>query len=959
MGSIEFLRPICLLLLIPSGWLTWYLAQQSLAGLSPSRARLGLVLRGVIVLMLVLALAGTRMVRRVSRECVIFVVDVSDSISKSRQKDAISYVNSAVQKLRGDQKAGLVVFGGDASVETAPSELKKLDRIYSIPDTHQTNISQAIGLGLALFPEECAKKIVLLSDGNETMGKCSEQAMLAGSEDVSIDVVPISSEVAHEALLDKIICPGTAKIGEPFDLKVIAVSKEPATGVVRILRNGVQTDQRAVQLVKGKSILTFQQSVAKAGSYEYKAILDCKQDTLTENNVALGYTMVKGKPKVLYVEGSVGQEKYLASALRSSDIEVELRGRSGIPTSPADLHGFDAVVLSDIPASCMTMDQMSLLRSGVYDMGIGLTMIGGEQGFGAGGYLGTPIEDALPVEMSVRKKKVMPSLSVVVAIDKSGSMGMEMGGVPKIQLAADAAASVVKMLQPIDYVGVIICHDHPVTVVPMQQADKKEDAYSEISTIQAGGGGIFCYPTMELANEIISPTPSRVKHVVLIADGDDSKGQEGTIDLVRKMAARRITVSTVAVGSGHDIEFLKAVAAVGHGGFFIAKGATDLRALVLKDVMSVSKSLIVEEPFIPVADPASPELSGIRTDQIPPLLGYVTTSGKPSARVSLISHKKDPILATWQYGLGRSAAFTSDCKARWSARWVAWPEYGKFWSQVIRSTMRKNPSSDFQTVVDVEGGTGSVTIDAVDDKGEFINQLKFAATVVTPDYKSHSLAIDQTGPGRYEGGFEASKIGNYLVSVSRKDQSAVAPDVNVVSIPYPPEYKSIDTNLDLLRDLAARSGGQFSPRADEVFGRNFRGASAHVDIWRFIVLISALLLPIDIAVRRLTMSLKQAEEVLERVKSFVKAQKQLQKAPKAREHAENVSVLLKAKRERKTAFLEDIHDRVQERESARTVRSTPDHSGKAERPGSQSQIDEGSYTSKLLEAKRRAREDKD
>lgn len=897
---IQFTKPLWLLLLIPLGYYTWRLTRKSLSDLSRLRSRISLGLRLALTVMLVFSLAGAQMIRGVQQQCVVFVIDVSDSIPKAKQDAALAYVNTALRSIRTDQKAGVVVFGAEASVEFAPEVINKIDKIESIPATSHTDISQAIGLALASFPEHCGKKIVLVSDGNETMGKSLEQAMLAGTDNVSIDVVPVSSGITEEALLDKMLCPANVKVGEPFDLKVVAVSKQQAAARIRLVRNGQPVGVKDVNLPRGKSVFTFQQSIAKPGGYEFQALLECGRDTKHENNLAVADTKVHGKPRVLYVEGQPGQAQYLADALGRRDMLVDVRGRESVPVTMGQLQGYDLIVFSDIPAWNLAPEQMEMIRSGVKDMGIGFTMVGGENSFGAGGYYDTPIEKTLPVDMSVRKTKVLPSLSVVIVIDKSGSMSMVEDGREKIQLADDAAASVVKLLQPIDKVSVVICHSWPVVAVKLQPARKKAAIYGEISTIRAEGGGIMCFPSLKMANDIMQKADTRQRHVIFLADGSDCDEQEGCVALAKKMASERITVTTVAIGDGPHVQFLKNMAAAGRGDFYLTLRARDLKAIFTKDVMTVSKALVVEEPFIPRMDTSSPELAGV-DPSVPPLLGYVATGAKPAARVLAKSHKNDPILAVWQYGLGKSVAFTSDCKARWAQRWLGWPDYSRFWAQILRATMRKSPSKDFQTTVDISGGQGRVVVDAVDDKGSFLNFLNFQGSMVGPDMKSKPMVIEQTGPGRYEASFDARDVGSYVVSVARKDLNA-APEVSITNIPYSPEYKDVSPNLALLKRLASETKGVISPRAEDVFASNFRESRTYVDLWPLLVLLTAILLPVDVGVRRLSMSWLQLEENCAKVREMIRekrAELARRRATRKAGHAtESVQTLLKTKKER-------------------------------------------------------------
>lgn len=958
----QFTRPLFLLLLPPLAYYAWWLAKHSLADMSRFRARLALGLRLVILTLLVFALAGARLVRNASQQCVVFALDASDSVSKARQSDALAYVNRALKTMRSDQKAALVVFGGDSSVEFAPSSISKIDHIYSTPDTSNTDLSQALGLALATFPEQCAKKIVLLSDGNETSGRALEQAALAGSNDISVDTVPLTCSLPREVLLDKMTCPSTIKIGEPFDLKITAVSKQPTVATIRLLRNGLPAGVRAVDLPAGKSVVTFRQSIAQPGGFEFKAIVESADDTRMPNNTALANTKVIGKPRVLYCEGKPGQAKYLADALSSSDITVDTRDRSGIPTTMAQLQNYDMLVLSDVPAMSMSADQMLMIKSAVKDLGIGFTMVGGEDSFGAGGYFDTPIEQALPVDMSVRKTKVLPTLTVVIVMDKSGSMGMEEGGKTKIELANDAAASVVKLLQPVDYVGIIVCHSEPVACVPLRRADDKGPIYGEISTIRAEGGGIAVFPSIRMAAEMIGRSKTRQRHIILLADGADCDDQEGVIPIAKMLASKKITVTTVAIGDGPHVPFLQATSYAGKGYYYLARRAQDLKAIFTKDVMMVSKSLIVEQPFTPRMDTSSPELSGIDAGSTPPLLGYVATSAKPAARVLAVSHKNDPILATWQYGLGRSAAFTSDCKARWAAHWLTWPDYNKFWAQVLRSTMRKSGPRDFQTTVDVESGVGHVVVDAVDEKGNFLNLLKFAGSVVPPDLKAHAVSIEQTGPGRYEGSFDARQVGSYVVNVVTKGKDQQSSDVNVVSIPYPPEYKDLSPDLALLKRIASETSGRFDPGADSLFAGSFRQSRTYTDIWQILALLALLVLPLDVAVRRVVVSPEQARElwaaVADHVGDWLSARRVRTRQP---ERTETLTTLLGAKKAvskpsdaEQPPIVVPPPARREQTQPTPTAAPAPKSASKPE-PKPEST---GDTTSRLLAAKRRAREEK-
>lgn len=954
---IQFTNPIYLILLPVLIYFTWRITKASLADLPPSRKRLALGLRIAIIALTVLAVSGIQIVRSSKHLAVTFVLDVSDSVPKEKQQEALDYVRQALKTKRDGDYIGLIVFGTDASVEIAPDKVAKVDRIYSIPSRSYTDVSQALALAVASFPEDAAKRIVLLSDGNENIGKALDQAAIAESSNIVIDTVPIINDVSRETLLERIIVPSEVKIGEPFDLKLIANAKSDSHSEIRLFRNGQPVDTKTISLSPGKNVLTFPQTIDKQGIYSFEALMKSDADTLLSNNRALGTTSVRGKPKLLFIEGKPGQSQALTKALGVSDITVDVKSAIGIPVSLDELREYDSVVLSDVPAMDMTPDQMKMLEAGVRDLGIGFGMIGGDNSFGAGGYFNTPIEQALPVDMSIRKQKVVPSLSVVVVIDKSGSMEALQDGRTKISLANEAAINVVKLLQPIDKFGVIFCHDYPVTIVPLNNPNNKAAIAQEISTVNAEGGGITVYPSLQAAYKMIASAGTRQRHVIMLCDGADCDEPDGCIPLTAEMNKKGITVTSIAFGDGKDVPFMKAMAAAGGGNFYLARRARELPYVFTKDVMLISKTLLVEEPFRPSVDPSAQVLSGIDWSSAPPLLGYVATSPKPTAEVAMKSHKDDPIYAQWQYGLGRSFAFTSDAKPKWAVRWMDWPGYTKFWAQTIRWSMKKSGRADFQTSVDIDQAVGKVVVDAIDKSGSFVNFLKLEGRVVSPDMTSTKLTLEQTAPGRYEADFPARQVGTYTVNVVEKRSGDVFSQTSSLTVPYPPEYKDIKTNRRLLERLAATTHGRFGPPPAVAFKQNVQSAKIPTDLWWSLVFISILLFPLDVAVRRLAVDSSELRALATKIIDAIRTRYSKRKRSHEKQAEETVGKLLKSREERKkTASHADWthseptikREHVPKDNAAQHV----DSQEPSETHSDQSDAEE--TTSRLLKAKRRS-----
>ncbi len=63
-------------------------------------------------------------------------------------------------------------------------------------------------------------------------------------------------------------------------------------------------------------------------------------------------------------------------------------------------------------------------------------------------------------------------------------------------------------------------------------------------------------------------------------------------------------------------------------------------------------------------------------------LGFNETELKPGATM-VAEHQGHPIVAVWEYGKGRSMAFTPDPQPHWSGDFHLWDRYGRFWRQAI------------------------------------------------------------------------------------------------------------------------------------------------------------------------------------------------------------------------------------------------------------------------------------
>jgi len=864
---VSFSRPLFLLLIPAAGALLWWSGRATYADLTGGRKWAAWVLRSTIVLALLLALAGAQLVRQSKELLVVFAVDSSVSVPPEERSRGIEFVRSALSSRRSDQRGALVVFAREAAVESENLPRDGKLEVASRPNTGHTDIAGALRLALGLIPPEAAGRVVLLSDGNENVGSAADEGLLAQANRVPVDVVPLGTRRARDVLVREVRVPSHARIGEPVPVSITVEATEPAQATLTVLVDDRPVEKRSVTVAAGSAALKVPVTLADSGFHEVEVLLDSPGEECRENDRGAAFVRVRGEPRLLLLDSDPSGTKLLADRLRTQEIAVDAAGLAAIPTNPADLERYDAVYLSDVPAYAMGDYQMAMLRDATRDRGIGLGMIGGEYSFGAGGYYRTPIEEALPVDMDATKDRMLPGASVLLVMDTSGSMGMIEDGREKIELAAEAACAVVDLLQPYDKVGVIASDPRPTSVCDLRALDNKNSVKRDIRSVRAGGGGIACFPSMSAAYQELQDAKTPIRHIIMLADGSDCDEQAGCVPLAAQMAREKITLTTIAFGDGPHVPFLKEVAQAGRGKFYLTEAARDLKKIFTRETLTIAKSVLIEEPFrISVAESTTP-ITGIDWSSAPPLLGYVATSPKSLANVPLVSHKDDPVFAHWQYGLGRSIAFTSDAKARWAAPWLGWNGFSQFWGQTVRWSLRDLTSDVLYPKIEGEGDRARVVVDAVAADGSLINGLAMRAAVSGPDGRREEIEIPQTAPGRYQGEFEASDSGAYVLGISatgpgrfrlRGRRSSASADEGVsahqtagFSVGYPPDFAETEPQEALLKGLAEQTGGRVLARPEDAFAPPEVTPRVPLDIWRSLLLLAAVLLPFDVAVRRL------------------------------------------------------------------------------------------------------------
>lgn len=870
--GVSFLRPEALLLLLLLVPLTVYLSRTSVAYLRRGARRWSLWLRLAIVVLTVLGLAGTGVTQANGRLSVVFLMDRSDSLPVGVQAQQSSYVRSAVAALKPEDGAGVVEFGTDALVDRPVSPDKTPPDFAGTPATTYSNLADAIRLGLAVAPGDTARRLVLLSDGRENLGSAEWAARLAAANGVPVDVVSLPTQSGPEVWVDSLKAPSPVRENERISLQIGISSSTDTTATLLLLVDGAPLSTQYISLVRGTNSFVQTLPSAAKGFHTYSAqvVAQPGADTRKENNRYSAFSLVLGKPRVLIVEGKSGEAAALKSAIAPS-VDSDVVAPASMPADMRSLAGYDGVVLVNVPASSLTRAGMESLQSAVRDLGKGLVVVGGDESYAAGGYFRTPLEAMLPVDLNLPSKLDIPSVGMVLVIDRSGSMGeghtSNGVGVTKLSLAKEAAYRAVAQLSDKDYVGVITFDEAANWVIELQALGNPQQFEGRIQGISLGGGTNI-YSGLAPAVKALIDSKARSKHIVLLTDGVSEGGDYKS--LTDQMAANNITLSTVAIGSDADVPFLQGLAQTGKGRFYHTEQGDALPEIFAHESHLASRSYLIEHQFSPERTSPSPILDGLGA--LPSLQGYIGTSPKPTGQVALVSDAGDPLLAQWQYGLGRVVAWTSDAKGQWARDWVGWQDFPRFWTQTLRWSTGAEAGNALQPRVELEGGIARIAVDATLPDGSYLSGLDVGAQVVAPSQITTSVVLKQSSVGQYEGTFPATEEGAYLLRV----HASGAPLGNVgqtlgVVVPYSPEYRGAPTDNGLLSRLASLTGGRMltldNPAAS--LEHNLPAARNTTDLWPLLLLLAILLLPFDIGVRRVALSrgdlARGWEEVRERL----------------------------------------------------------------------------------------------
>ena len=878
------------------------------------RAWLIILSRAGIVALVILALADPQYPREEDELTVLVVIDRSLSIPQEVLEGSVAdarweRIKVALQQAsrrphRPTDRIGVISFARQPRLEYPAMSVPEV----SLPplgqglDRNYTDIAAALRLALASFPQGSARRILLLSDGNENRGNALAEAQTAELNGVPVDVVPIKYTAAEEVIVDRVDLPSETAAGQAVPLRLLMhnYANRPVAGTLRITRSiGNQTEDafsEKITIPPGpfEHFTQWPASRAQAGGlvvYRARFLPERLPRDRAENNETTAPVIISQSGRRYLVVHppslSKGQVEPLKAALQLSNAipgnlpcTVDLLPSTSLPSDKDnrrfELANYDAIILFNVPADVVTKEQQEALRKSVRHQGTGLVVVGGTESFGAGRWQNEPLEDVLPLDTSIRSKKVQLKSGLVLIMHASE---MPEGNHWQKEIAKLA----VDKLGPQDEVGIIywdygINGGHRWHVDLQEVGRNRRRILSDIDTMSPGDMPQFD-PAFTMATQALSDPKKQLgtRHVILISDGDHGLLQDFT--LLRGLQSNKITLTTVGVTTHGPAahQALERISRATGGKHHAVDNPEKLPAIYIQELKTLSQNYLMETTFRPVLtrDRGDPLLNW--TKPFPPLHGFVRTTRKDPKEVQVLMEAPlgdgddNPILAQWQRGLGRVVAFTSDAGGHnraWARDWLQPGNqalFNEFWLKVVQWAQRN--IEDTGLSLRARSENGRIRIHLVDNRSKEqreqrpLGNLKVTvSSSIQPDGKT--VPLEPTAAGVYEAEVEGEAAGSYAVTVTGVTQAgsrenAVIHGRAAVAVPYSPEFATVKDDEGLLRQIAARSKGRVISEDQlaqtDLYHQEGLRERRKQEAWHWLLFTAAVLLFFDVALRRIAL----------------------------------------------------------------------------------------------------------
>jgi len=845
-GSLKKICLVIALLLIILDWVIYIRRRMH-------TKKLELTWRIILTSLVVLSIIGVNLPGRKHKTTTIFLVDMSDSnVSSLQEKE--EYLRKQISALPLGESYGIVTFGRNAVTDQFVNSDNEYYGIATNPDGTATNIEDATEYAISLIPDNRLGRVVVLTDGKETVGDISLVKDKLEKNDVELCGLLFDTEYGQDIYIQNVDMPDKLATGDAYSIKVTVYSTYETNATLSVWEGSNLDQESKVKLTKGENTFVLNDIAGDDAIEEKTVTIEAEGDTIVENNSMITAALVDAPEKILIVSGVTEDSSGLENILKSLNKDVTTVSALSAPSDITGVLKYQTIILDDCHIKDMPEEFPTLLQTFVRDYGGGVICTGGKESYAPGGYKDTVLEEILPVDMTPKGIDEAPSLAMVMVIDCSGSMdsagynaatGQASGGRKKIDVAVDAAKEAVNNLSRNDYVGVVAFSDQFEWKQKLVQVEDKEAIKSKIETLGIMGGTVI-KPAVIDAAKALSKADAGVKHILLLTDGEgETTDFNDAIDLINE---NNITMSTIAIGSDSDTSLLERLAEDCGGRYYYSDSSTDVPKIFAEEVY-LSGTAYYKNGDFSLYTSNSNLVSGLYEDGISNITGYVATSTKSGAREVITTSEDEPLLSCWQYGLGHSIAWMTNVSGDWDASLAAQQDYLEMWKRMLDYTSMENDLG--KDAVSVYKRRGKVEISYM--ASEYSEATSVVGVYTSPSGVTEELTLEPGEPGNYTASFEPKEMGVYTINIHRKEgDDIVASTTALETLEFSDEYRRDISNANFVSFV--EQYGRMLEQDTKVYTK-VKGVNQNKrDITDIIIILSIVMLLIDIVIRRFDLS---------------------------------------------------------------------------------------------------------
>ena len=796
-------------------------------------------LRVCTVILLGLAMAQMGVVWKSRQTQMIVLVDRSESMRgmRARQEDMIQEIE---RTLPAGYSMSVIGFGADSLVESKFDE--RFGHFAADVQASQTDLEQALRFASAYFSPEYAKQVFIMTDGQENQGDVMRILSLLRARGIRVDGKALESGISDDAQISSVDVPRVIYQNEQFDVSVTIDSETAKEAILYLYEGQDVISEQSVMLEKGSNTFVFQDTASQTGMINYRAVL-AETGGMIQNNEKSVVSKVMGPPNLLLIEGMAGDAQELGNMLRTSAMQTRIINTHQLPEAIADIQLYDALALVNVNADDLSAKQVGALDQYVRVLGKGLVVFGGDNSYALGGYIGSELEKILPVESNVRNKMNVPSMAMIMIVDKSGSMDGIQTGLSKMDLAKEAMARSVELFIPQDEIGILAFDDKTYWVSELQKAENIAEIQERIGSIRAGGGTVMG-PSLQEALRALKTSDASIKHVILLTDGQPA--DRGFDQVVEEMAQEGITLSGVAVGADANSFLLEYLSDLGGGRFYQTNSFDSIPSIFAKETQLTTRSYVQNRIFYPEIV-QNHELIASFHEGFPHMTGFLATIPKPMANVILQSDNGMPILAQWQYGAGTVIAWTSDVRGRWTEDFLIWEKGNAFFAGLMGGSLRQNHEQGYVSM-EGQGKVGQIMleIDGMDD-------AQTEAEIISPEGDTIQIPMTLEKPGQFIANIPLEEEGAYTALVRQSKEGRVVNQIESgVAVSYSDEYDTRrKEDRTILQDIVRYTDGRMIENSGDIFDRPMEPVKKQTDLSQSLLWVAFALFMIELVLRKL------------------------------------------------------------------------------------------------------------